>query len=137
MLIGRKIGIYTAGIKFIRKGEPMIRRAFLALLVFGSALNSWAGTKYFEISVVVVQNTKPDKPSIFAGSQEYRIEKDSLFIKRSDGTEYFYNKIVETNEKIRFTCGNKFLVFANQAKDQLIITHVDDLESKIVYVKKK
>lgn len=96
-----------------------------------------AGTSYSEISIISVPNNKKDKPNVFKGAQVYRNEGDSLYVQRDDGTEYFYNKIVETTDKLRFTCGNKYLVFLDHVKDQLIVSHIDELESKIVFLKKK
>ena len=95
-----------------------------------------AGETYSEISTISVSNNKKDKARINKGSQVYRIEGDSLFIQRGDGSEYFYNTMIESKDKLRFTCGNKYLVFVSESKDQLIVSHIDEIESVIIYLTK-
>jgi hypothetical protein len=108
----------------------------VSILGLSLASNLFSEEIYFEGPIITINGNSPDKPGVSTGNQKYRIDKNRLYITRSDGTEYFYNFIEKTNQKLRFTCGNKILIYKDYSKTDLILSHFDEIETKIIYLKK-
>ncbi len=92
---------------------------------------------YFENTIISSVSGNRDMPTVLKGVQKYIIRKGKLFITKNDGTEYLYGAIENTNQKLKFICGNKYLVFTDSSKSNLIVAHIDEIETRIIYLTKE